>query len=434
LSDTDAVAIPALPAARLRAYARAVRWSEITALIKRTRASGDLWYLVAAMVVNIANFAFFGLVAHLLPPSAYGTTVALLNVVSIAAIPLNALQAAVVRETVLQSDDGVIPDARRAGIAFAIVSLCATMLLALASPAAARFFGIASVVPLLLLALWFAPAISSSLYDGLLIGTLRWRPVALSLVLGAVVRVGVGLGLGVVDPTVTGPIVATLLNAIVTLGVVLCALARDHTPVERPALLLPMRSVLPTVAVLTGYSMLVAADAILARHILTPRASGNYAAAVTVGRIALFIPMMLTVVIFPRFVAHGGRGPQARRLLLASLAAAFALGLATAAMLTLLSHPIVTVLFGHRYARAESLIGLVSLEGALLGAMSLLTYFHLARRSYFSCLPAIAIVTAIGLVLATRPDARALALTMVLADAVCVIAMTLGALIPWGAV
>jgi hypothetical protein len=30
---------------------------------------GDLWYVTAATVVNVANFAFFGLVGHLLRPS-----------------------------------------------------------------------------------------------------------------------------------------------------------------------------------------------------------------------------------------------------------------------------------------------------------------------------------------------------------------------------
>ena len=38
----------------------------------RLRRAGDLWYITAATVVNVANFAFFGLVGHLLHPSAYG--------------------------------------------------------------------------------------------------------------------------------------------------------------------------------------------------------------------------------------------------------------------------------------------------------------------------------------------------------------------------
>lgn len=75
----------------------------------RLRRAGDLWYITAATVVNMANFAFFGVVGHLLHPAAYGAVAALLNVVSIAAIPLNAVQAAIVAEVVRQAHGGTPP-------------------------------------------------------------------------------------------------------------------------------------------------------------------------------------------------------------------------------------------------------------------------------------------------------------------------------------
>ena len=40
----------------------------------RLRCAGDLWCITAATAVNVANFTFFGLVDHLLRPSAYGDT------------------------------------------------------------------------------------------------------------------------------------------------------------------------------------------------------------------------------------------------------------------------------------------------------------------------------------------------------------------------
>lgn len=113
----------------------------VTALVLRLRRAVDLWYMTAATVVNLANFAFYGLVGHILRPAAYGAAAALLNVVSVAAIPLNAVQAAVVREVVLQARAGVPPAARRTGTMFAVSALAATVELAGASPLAERFFG-----------------------------------------------------------------------------------------------------------------------------------------------------------------------------------------------------------------------------------------------------------------------------------------------------
>ncbi len=405
---------------------RAVGIGALVDGIRRICAADDVWYVAAATIVNLANFAFFGLVGHLLRPSAYGAVATLLNIVSIAAIPLNALQAAVVQETVLQSRDGRLPSVRRAGIAFAAVSLLVAAIVAGLSPVAARFFGLASVVPVLLLAIWFAPAISSSLYDGVLIGTLRWRPIAISLIAGAAVRVVAALVIGIIDPGVDGPILATVLNAAVTLGVVLVAMRQHPDTAPRTSLHLPPLSVLPTVAALTGYSVLVAVDTLLARHTLSHAESGTYAAAVTVGRIALFLPMTVTTVVFPRLVADGGRGNRSSRLLATSLATVLALGLVTAAVLAGVASLAVTILFGHRYDAAASLVGTLSVDGAILGAVGLMTYSHLARRSLFAATPALtATAVAVG-VLVANPSPLALARTMVLATTVCLIVMVVG--------
>jgi O-antigen/teichoic acid export membrane protein len=279
----------------------------------------------------------------------------------------------------------------------------------------------------IILALWLAPSVASSLYDGVLIGTLRWRPIAASLIAGALVRVVFAALAGVIDPGIDGPVVATVLNAAVTLGVVLWVFWKTDHIAGRPQLRMPAPATLSTILALTGYSMLVALDTLMARHIF-PAQSGSYAAAVTIGRIALFLPMAITVVVFPRFVSDEGRGPRARRLLLIGLAGVLSLGLAASAALIVARHIFVDVLFGQRYAEASSLIGLLSIEGAILGAIGLVTYFHLARRSLFAAAPAIATFTVAAVCLLARPGPMALARLMVTAAAALLVVMVVAAL------
>jgi O-antigen/teichoic acid export membrane protein len=393
----------------------------------RLRRAGDLWYITAATVVNMANFAFFGVVGHLLHPAAYGAVAALLNVVSIAAIPLNAVQAAIVAEVVRQAHGGTPPTVRRAGALFVVSGLGATVLLAGTSPLVARFFGLGTVVPVLLLAIWLAPSVTSSLFDGVLIGTLRWRPIAVSLIAGAIIRVSLAALFGIVAPGIDGPVLATALNALVTLAVVLWVFRKSNWPAGRAELRLPARGTSSTVLALTGYSTLVAVDTLMARHIF-PVVAGNYAAAVTIGRIALFLPMAVTVVVFPRFVRDGGRGRRARRLLLLGLAGVLSLGLATTAALTLARHLVVAVLFGSRYGGASSLVFLLSLEGAILGAVGLLTYFHLARRSLVAAAPAVATFAVVAASLWARPGPTNLALAMVATSIAVLVVMVATAL------
>jgi O-antigen/teichoic acid export membrane protein len=283
------------------------------------------------------------------------------------------------------------------------------------------------VVPVLLLAIWLAPSVTSSLFDGVLIGTLRWRPIAVSLIAGAIVRVTFAALFGVVDPGIDGPVLATVLNALVTLGVVLWVFWKSNWPAGRAELRLPVRATSSTVLALTGYSMLVAVDTLMARHIF-PVLAGDYAAAVTIGRIALFLPMAVTVVVFPRFVSDGGRGRRARRLLLLGLSGVLSLGLATTAALTLARHLFVAVLFGARYGGASSLVFLLSLEGAILGAVGLLTYFHLARRSLVAAAPAVGAFAVVAASLWARPGPTNLALIMVTTSVAVLVVMVAAAL------
>jgi O-antigen/teichoic acid export membrane protein len=378
-------------------------------------------------VVNLANFAFFGLVGHVLRPSSYGAVAALLNVVSITAIPLNAVQAAIVREVVIQSKDGSRPAVRKAGAVFVGSGLFATALLVGVSPLAERFFGLGTVVPVILLALWLAPSVTSSLFDGVLIGTLRWRPIAISLIAGAIVRVGFAAIAGVIGLGIDGPVLATVLNASVTLGVVLWVFLKNDHAAGRVQLRLPAPATLATVLALTGYSMLVSVDTLMARHIF-PALSGNYAAAVTVGRIALFLPMAITVLVFPRFVSDGGRSSRARRLLVIGLTGTLGLGLAASGALTVGRHIFVDVLFGQRYGGASSLVALLSAEGAIVGGIGLVTYFHLARRSAFAAAPAIATVIVATACLFARPGPMALARLMLTTSTVLLVVMGAAAL------
>lgn len=388
--------------------------------------AGDTWYLAAAVVVNLANFVFFGLVGHLVPPTSYGTVVALLNVVSISSIPLNGVQASVVQETVAQSRSGHVPPLGFSLWAFCLSGSAATVALAAASPWAGRFFGLVSVTPVLVLSAWLAPSVLSSLLDGVLIGTLHWRPIAVSLVAGAAVRVGATLASALLWPGEEGPLLATVFNAVVTLAIVAWALPRRPARLGRP-LQLPMRTMATTVLVLGGYSTLVAIDTIMARHLFPGRA-GPYAAAATLARIALFAPMAITTIGFPRFAGVGGRGHQARRLLVPSLTGVLVAGLGTALFLDIGRRTFIDVLFGARYQGAGGLVGLLGLEAAFLSAIGLLTYFHLARRSPVAALPGVTAVAATVIGLLVRPGPLGLGLLMATLSAGTALIMGMAAL------
>jgi O-antigen/teichoic acid export membrane protein/glycosyltransferase involved in cell wall biosynthesis len=353
-------------------------------------AQGAVAFLVATTAVNLSNFVFHVVVSRLLGPSNYGELGALLNVLTLLSVPLGAVQAAVTyaeasgagRGSGAQGGVGV----RAATLRATAAGLALVAVLIAASPLVDGFLHVRSPLPVILLAVAVAPSVVGAVLQGVLMGRLRFGPVATSLVLGTILgRLAVGVVLVGVGLGVDGAIAATVLGQLLGLAVLGLALRRElfvsgpgaHHGVDLSHGLL-------STGALAGYWVLASLDTILARHFLAPREAGYYAAAATAGRIALFLPGAFVSIAYPRFSADGGRGEVSRRTLRASLVGIGGIGLAAAGVLALFAPLVVEILFGGRFGPAAGAIRLLGVEAAGLGLVSLLVYFHLARASRLS--------------------------------------------------
>jgi glycosyltransferase involved in cell wall biosynthesis len=85
--------------------------------------------------------------------------------------------------------------------------------------------------------------------------------------------------------------------------------------------------------------------------------------------------------VFPRFSANRGRGGEARRLLVIALAVVAGLSGLAGLALFLAPYHVLLLLFGHRYGSAASTLRILAFSAAATALTSIVTYFHLARRS-----------------------------------------------------
>jgi O-antigen/teichoic acid export membrane protein len=401
-----------------------------SAIHSRLGGREGLTYVVTGAVVNVANLAFHVLVSRQLGPDTYGAVSALLSIVSVISIPLVALQAAIVREVAARG--GTRTSLRRLLIGTAIVCAGLTALLAALSPLVAGFLALGSALPVLILSLWFIPAIAGPVLGGTLIGRLRLVPVALATVGGAAVRLAGAAIFDALHMGVEGPVVATLAGVTTTLVALCVALLRDransgparsgrarHPPAGQLRLSF---SIWQTLVAVGGYSALVGVDTVLARHILPGKAAGQYAAAATVAHIALFLPAAATILAFPRFVASRDHQNTKRDLLL-SAGIVGGVGLAVALVTAVVPHLVITVLFGAPFQGGAPELRVLGVEAAVLGVVGLFTYFHLSRHSLAALLPWAAVVAVAAKALLARPDPLSLALVMLYAALAVVIVM-----------
>jgi len=345
---------------------------------------GGLSFLLASGTVGLSNFIFHVVVSRLLGPDQYGALGALLNIVLVLAVPLGAVQAAVTRTVALR---GRAPIHLRTIANRAIVAgVVGMVVLAGLSPVIAGFLHLSSVTPVLVLALLLVPSVIGAVLQGVLIGKLQFTPFAIAMVVGlGVSRLLFGVVLVEAGWGVTGAMLATVASQVVTVGIVAWPLRRElRTDPPGPAEHIRLEHGMAMLFALGGFWVFVGIDTFLARHLMAPHAAGLYAAAATGSRIALFGPAALVTLTFPRFAANHGRGPEAKRLLVQTMIAVSSMGVVIAGLIVALPGPLVQTLFGKSFTGSAGTVGTLAVEAAVLGLISLLLYYHLARNTLFA--------------------------------------------------
>lgn len=319
-------------------------------------------FFISNAVVNVANFAFFIAVARLFSPTHYGAISALLSIVTVANTPLNAIQSGVVHATVVVRHALGDPSPRRVITWFAIVGVATSAVVAALGPALEQFFNVRAFLPLFMLALWFAPAVLNAALCGTLMGQFRFRVIAIANVVGAVARMALVLCFGFAGHVLglAGPILATSAGVLITAGWIFVAVRRESAWHDGAPLVLHLRQTVWAFLSLAGFATFVALDVVLARHLMAGTTAGNYAAAATAGKIALFLTVAVPIVAFPRFSTHHAAGTSSRQELRVALAIVVVLGAVAAAVMAAVPHLVIGTLFGHRYVAAPPLLRILA--------------------------------------------------------------------------
>lgn len=355
-----------------------------TAVSRGIFSRGAISFLLATAGVNVFNFLFHVVVSRLLGPTRYSALGALLSIVALLTVPLGAVQLTVTQAVARRVDaDEPIELGRSVGLSTASGLLAMGIVLAF-TPIIDRFLHLSSWVPVLLVATWIPLATVGAVLTGALIGEYRFRAVATATFIGgAIVRLAVGVILVETGGGVVGAISATVLAQFVTTGI-LAVLARSYFGRANGLVSLrtSRRDTLLSIGALTGLTALMGVDTVLARHYFTPLVAGQYSAGAVAARIALFVPGAVTTVAFPHMVAGDGASVASRRAFVQTLGVVTIIGSLVAITLTTFGSITVHILFGSAYVGSRAVLGTLAFESAALGVLSVLVYYHLARRSW----------------------------------------------------
>ena len=340
------------------------------------------WSLVVATTgVNGLNFLFHLLISRLLGPSDYGALGAVLNVISVLAVPLGAVQLAVTQAAVVGAGKERI-SLRRLTVKAMLWGVGAMVAVWVLSPSIDGFLNLKSPLADVAMGVWVPLAVVAAVLQGALLGELRFAPVAVATFFGGgALRLASGALLVSAGFGLAGAVAATVIGQVFTTGALLLVARREVFAKGINSIRISLRDAVLSIAALAGYTTLTGIDVFLARHFLAPVTAGRYTAAAIAGHIAMFLPGALVTVVFPKLVSANATGISARKTLTETVGLVTVIGLAAFVVLAAMPGVVVHVLFGRNYLGAASIVGIIALISVLLGVIGLLTYFHVARRS-----------------------------------------------------
>ena len=343
---------------------------------------GQVW--AASMAANLLLYLFQVMVGRRLAPDEFGQFAALFGIVYIAGAASNAVQTSVAR-TVSISSEGESQAIAGAAIRRALLVAAGLVALgALLVPAAAPFLHLDDHLALAPVGAVLALAVLAPVTQGAFLGEQRFSWYSTSLVGGAAVRLIAGwaalsLGLGA-----TGALwaIAAGVGASFALGLMVIRPSATSSPMDSrratPGLLLP------TLFAFLAISVPASADVLAVRHLFSAHDAGLYGAVALLGRIVLFLPLAVSLVLFPRMAREVSEGGSGRRHLFAGLAITSILSGSAALIFFLAPGSALDSMLGGKYSEASGLLPTYAGAMFLFALAVVFVYYHLARgnRSY----------------------------------------------------
>ena len=345
-----------------------------------------LLVLITSLVGHAGNFLFYVVASRQLTPADFAEVAAVTAMGLIVFTPVNGVAAAAARDIAqkIAVDD---PAAARAIVAWLVRRLLVVQAVlfgvgAALTPLATDVVGLSNPVTWLLAVLWLSLGLTLYAMLGPLQGYGRFGYVGALLagplgLLRVVFLVPLGAALGV-------PGAATALVVATVIGLVIAWLGLRRALSVSSALPAPVGSGLRDLSIavlaLFGFASLTNVDVILANSLLTGAQAATYASAALLGKIALYGPAALSMVLLPNVAARISQGQGIGRPVLLTQAAVIGSGLVTSLVFLLASRSLVGAVFGPDYAAAYPLLFPLSLVMTAAAVMNVNVTIAIARN------------------------------------------------------
>ena len=342
---------------------------------------GQVW--VAAMTANVLLYLFQLMVGRNMAPEEYGLFGALFGLVFLAAALSNGIQVSIakfVSETLVARNTvaiGLLTGT--AMIQVVVLAVVGFAIFAAFSPLIGSYLRTDSLTPVFLNGGVVAVSLALPVVRGVFQGSQRFPVFSLTQLLAAGTRLALGAGALMLNLGLNDLLLAAGLSSLLAAAI---GMAFIRAPVRISFASLPVSTMIkilvPTTIGALAINLQTSADVVIVRNLFSASESGLYAGVSVLGRAVIFLPMSVSIVLFPKFASEMALLIKGRR------AGTFVLSGVTCALLVVFPKLALTSFLGGGYADGASLVPLYAAAMFLFSLSVVFLYYHLAaeRRAY----------------------------------------------------
>ncbi len=351
---------------------------------------------IGISLYNLSSLLYHFFMVRYLSPVDYGNLNSLLALFMVISVPANTVQTTVTRFVssflVRQSHQRIRELLRHLLFRMFFIALFTFLLFGLGSPLISSFLQITSHWLVVLIAVVLLFAMILPVPWGGLQGLQRFGFLNINLILNGVLRLALGVlfvlwGLGVLGAlgAIAVSYIITTFLSLFMLGLSLpekeeSGRRADEQGSSSGDLSEVYRFFLPVGMSLLCFMVLTNVDLLLVKHFFSPLEAGYYSIGQMAGKIILFLPLPVAMVMFPKLSSLRPHDREAYQILRKSLIVVGLLCVLVSAFFFIFPRLVLQILTGKAYPECIALLKLFSINMTFFSLTYVLLFYHLSTR------------------------------------------------------
>lgn len=368
----------------------------IEKILGRTFSKELVLVFIAINIVNFSNYIYNLIMARMLGPAEFSLFASLISIFLILSSLISTIQTVTtkyVSNYFAEKDYKSISNFFFSSFKkIALICLIFFILFILSSKQIALFLNTVSPIPVIILGSMVIISMFVSISRGTLQGIQNFFHLSLNLIIDAILRLVIGILLVYLGFKNSGAIGSSSISgflAILISVIPLSFIFKNRNNKQDINFFEIYKYSIPVLISLICFTLLISFDIVLVKHFFSELNAGQYSAAATMGKIVIFIPGAIGLVMFPKVAEYHKKNLNSINILKKSLFITLILCSGLAICYFLFPNFLIRVMFGKVYENSAYLIKFFGIAMTFFALNNILILYNLSIEKFKFLFPTI---------------------------------------------